>query len=323
MWPIGGLPWFTLPRCSLCRSHNSRLRMEFKIKLATPRGFEMACNPNILPKIRPVEESSMTGQAGTVRVGPMVAIRGGAQNSWATRVQQFTLFANIPSEDRSLILNQARERVFSRGQIIHLEGDDMRHVVLLTSGSAKMVQCSENGSAVILRLCGPGELLGTPGMSKQSRHRSTPQALTSSSALVWDSGVFESLSRRFPSLRLNVAYNIHKQLEDMEDRFREISTERVAPRLGRQISRLVKQVGIQSNGSVEINLTREELAQLIGTTLFTVSRFLSVWDRKGIVTTRREGFSVDNLKALSQVIDEGGQTDSERRYSAAVSSQIA
>ena len=121
--------------------------------------------------------------------------------------------------------------------------------------------------------------------------------------LVWERDVFESLSKRFPSLRLNVAYILYKQLEDMEDRFREISTERVAPRLGRQIFRLVEQVGIPSNSSVEINLTREELAQLIGTSLFTVSRLLSEWDRKGIVTTRREGFSVDNLKALQELID--------------------
>jgi CRP-like cAMP-binding protein len=297
--------------------------MEFKIKMATIQGFDMACTPNILSKVRPVAERSMTGSAETVRVGPMACLRGRPQNTWVTRIQQFTLFANISLEDRSHIVNQARECVFSRGQIIHVEGDEMRQVVLLTSGSAKMVQCSQNGSAVILRLCGPGELLGTPGTSKHGRHRSTPQALSSSSALVWDSGVFESLSKRIPTLRLNVSYVIYKQLEDMEDRFREISTERVAPRLGRQISRLVRQVGVHSKGSVEVNLTREELAQLVGTTLFTVSRFLSEWDRKGIVTTRREGFSVDNLKALLEVIDESGQTESERKYGAAGSSQIA
>jgi len=126
--------------------------------------------------------------------------------------------------------------------------------------------------------------------------------LTACSALVWESCLFESLSARFAAMRLNVAYILYKQLEDMENRFREISTERVPVRLGRQILRLVEQVGIRSNGSVEINMTREELAQLIGTSLFTVSRLLSDWDRKGIVVTRREGFSVVNTEALAQLI---------------------
>lgn len=203
-----------------------------------------------------------------------------------------------------MILGVARERQFSRGETISIEGDQLRQVILLTFGSAKMVQCGQDGSAVILRLCGPGELVGTLGISMQERYRCTSQALTACSALVWESCLFESLSSRYPALRLNVAYILYKQLEDMENRFREISTERVPSRLGRQILRLVEQVGVRSNATgIEINMTREELAQLIGTSLFTVSRLLSDWDRKGIVATRREGFSVLNLDALSQIID--------------------
>ena len=263
----------------------------------------MASNFNFERNIRPDSGNNLPVSRATVRVGPIAAPRGVPQNTWAARSQHFALFTDIPAQDRTVIVAAARERMFSRGQIIHIEGDDMRQVVLLTSGYAKMVQCGQNGSAVILRLCGPGELVGTLGVTMQARYRSTPQAIASSTALVWERDVFESLSKRFPSLRLNVAYILYKQLEDMEDRFREISTERVAPRLGRQIFRLVEQVGIPSNSSVEINLTREELAQLIGTSLFTVSRLLSEWDRQGIVTTQREGVSVDNLKALLEFID--------------------
>jgi CRP-like cAMP-binding protein len=206
-------------------------------------------------------------------------------------------------QDRTSILGAARERQFARGQTISIEGDHLRQVILLTFGSAKMVQCGHDGSAVILRLSGPGELVGTLGISMQERYRCTSAALTSCSALVWESCLFESLSTRFPALRLNVAYILYKQLEDMENRFREISTERVPSRLSRQILRLVEQVGIRANGTVEINMTREELAQLIGTSLYTVSRLLSLWDRKGIVITRREGFSVVSLEALSALID--------------------
>jgi CRP-like cAMP-binding protein len=263
----------------------------------------MATRPNFGGKIPPVEARRLPGTAISVRVTSIDPASQKPQNYWASRVQHFPLFAGISPQDRSTILGAARERQFSRGQTISIEGDQLRQVILLTFGSAKMVQCGQDGSAVILRLCGPGELVGTLGVSMQERYRCTSQALTSCSALVWESCLFESLSTRFTALRLNVAYILYKQLEDMENRFREISTERVPSRLGRQILRLVEQVGIRSNGSVEINMTREELAQLIGTSLFTVSRLLSEWDRRGIVVTRREGFSVINLEALSALID--------------------
>jgi CRP-like cAMP-binding protein len=263
----------------------------------------MGSTPNFEEKPRPVSETSVPEPGRKVGDGLMGIPPSEPLDSRVTRVQDFALFLDISPQDYSQIVSKARERLFSPGQVIYLEGDDIRQVVLMTSGSAKMVQCSQNGSAVILRLCGPGELVGTLRPSIQARYRSTPQAITPSSALVWDSRVFESLLKQFPSLRLNTNYIIYKQLEDMEERFREISTERVVPRLRRQILRLVEQVGVRSNSSIEINLTREELAQMIGSTLFTVSRLLSEWDRKGIVTTRRKGFSVDNLKALAELID--------------------
>ena len=89
----------------------------------------MASNPNFQAKLPPDLERNSPTPARTVRVGPNGASQRVAQNSWATRVQHFTLFANISLEDRSLIVNEARERLFTRGQIIHIEGDDMRQVV--------------------------------------------------------------------------------------------------------------------------------------------------------------------------------------------------
>lgn len=264
----------------------------------------MATKQNFGGKFAPDTDKRILLPTGVARAGPLIASDRGTRDYTAMRARQFPLFAEISSQECSSILDAARARSFSRGQTIYFEGDHLRQVMLLTSGSAKMVQFGEDGSAVILRLCGPGELIGTLGLSLQQRYRCTSQALTPCTAMIWESKVFESLSCRFPALRLNVASILYKLLEDMEDRFREISTQCVACRLCRQILRLVEQVGIPSNGAMEIQMTREDLAQLIGTSLFTVSRLLSKWDRQGIVVTRREGFSLTNVAALKNLIVE-------------------
>jgi CRP-like cAMP-binding protein len=90
----------------------------------------------------------------------------------------------------------------------------------------------------------------------------------------------------------------------MDTRFREISTEKVAARLSSQILRLLKQVGKRINGYVEISLSREELAQLTGTTLFTVSRLLCQWELQGKVSARRETVIVHNVQALVEISQE-------------------
>jgi CRP/FNR family transcriptional regulator, nitrogen oxide reductase regulator len=243
--------------------------------------------------------------------GPSVGVRSGASNPLgesatnyrAALVQRFPLFSNVSLLECREIASAAREQEYSRRQIIYLEGDPVRQVVLLTSGHVKIVQCGRNGNEVILRLNGPGDVVGTFGLCTQACHRSMAQALSPSKALVWEAAVFESIAQGIPVLRRNTTHILSKRLEDLEERFREISTERVSVRLSHEILRLLNQVGRRVNGVVEISLSHEDLAQLIGTTLFTVSRLLSDWDQRGIVSTRRKSVSVHNLQALVELAE--------------------
>lgn len=215
-------------------------------------------------------------------------------------VKPSPLFADIPASECREITSAAHEKQFARRQTIFLEGDPVRRVVLLTSGCAKIVQLGQSGAEVILGVRGPGEVVGTVGLRPQDRHCSTAQALGSATALVWDAAVFETLSQRSLQLRRNITNILCQQLHELEERYREISTEKVSVRLSHQLIRLLNQLG-RVNGGLEIRLSREELAQLTGTTLFTVSRLLSEWNQRGIVSTRREAVSVNNFQALAEL----------------------
>jgi len=123
--------------------------------------------------------------------------------------------------------------------------------------------------------------------------------------LVWETSTFEYISDRFPIIRRNTARLLGVRLQELEERFREISTQKVAPRLSQQLIRLSNQLRQHTRGALEISLSREELAQLTGTTLFTVSRLLSNWERQGIISTRREAVVVRNIQALMNVSESG------------------
>lgn len=240
------------------------------------------------------------GHASLPRTGQEVANDGAASRK-AAQVQHYALFVGISPQDCRDIVSAAHEQEYARRQTIYLEGDLVRNVVLLTSGSVKVVQFGRNGTEVILRLDGPGEFVGTTGLCSKARYGSRAQAVGKSKALVWETTGFESLSQKYPMLRRNAAQILCRQLEDLEERFRLVSTEKVAARLSHQLIRLVSRVGHLVDGNVEIGLSREELAQLIGTTLFTVSRLLSDWDHQGIVNARREAVSVRNMQALVEL----------------------
>ena len=118
-------------------------------------------------------------------------------------------------------------------------------------------------------------------------------------ALVWEVAAFEALSERFPTLRRNTMRILAKCLNELEARFCEVSTKKVAQRLASELARMLPKGGNKVGEDVEINLSREELAQMTATTLFTVSRQLSEWEQLGIVSLRRLGVVVRDPLALT------------------------
>lgn len=219
-------------------------------------------------------------------------------NQRAESVRRLPLFAELSLDDCAQIVGLAHERNFPRAKTMFYEGDPVQQVYLLTSGCVKVSQFSPNGHEVILRLIGPGESLSTECHVRCSIHCSTARTVERSTALVWEAKQFEAVAERFPALRRNVSCGLQRLLSQMEERYREIATQKVAPRLSSELVRLLTQVGKKSDGYVEISLSRRDLAQLTGTTLFTVSRLLCQWEVQGIVRPRREAVHILDVPAL-------------------------
>jgi CRP/FNR family transcriptional regulator, nitrogen oxide reductase regulator len=234
-----------------------------------------------------------SGHSSSVNHGAALALRS-------------SLFSGASSAACQEIISVAHERKFESAQAIFCQGDSVKQVLLLISGCVKLLQVGANGHEVMLRLSGPGELIGIAELHTRT-HNSTARAQQPCTALAWDISTFETIFERHAFLRRNILSMLLHHLEDMHERFREISTDRVAARLSSQIIRMMHQVGRQVDGGTEISISREELAQLTGTTLFTVSRLLSDWDRQGIVAARREVVSVRNLAALVDLSETAGR----------------
>jgi len=218
-------------------------------------------------------------------------------------VKGFALFADLTETECRSIVSAARAKHFERGQTLFWEGDPVRHSIVLISGCVKITQMGVSGNEVILRLNGPGELVGAFGLCGRCDHCQTAQTIQPSSALVWDAANFENILARFPAFHRNANRALAERLAELEERFREISTEKVGARVSSQLIRLSNQVGRTVNGEVEVSVSRAALAQLTGTTLFTVSRLLCQWKQLGIVLPRREAVLVRNVAALKQLAE--------------------
>jgi len=221
----------------------------------------------------------------------------------ASLTNRAALFNGLSQLEYQQIVAGAHSRVFDRNETLFMQGHPVRQVLLIESGCVKLTQLSSSGNEVILWLNGKGDAVGAQSLFSNCSHTCSAHVIERCKALVWDSTRFERLLSVIPCIRRNIIQIQISQLNELEERFREIATEKVARRLAFALVRLAKQVGKSSNEGVEVSLSREELAQLTGTTLFTISRLLTKWAELGVVVPRREAVlvkDINGLKSLSE-----------------------
>ena len=210
------------------------------------------------------------------------------------------LFSGLTPEECFRIASCARARSFTRDELLFMQGEPMTSVMLLQVGSVKLTQVSSAGSEVILWMNGKGEAVGV-GDSACNSHTCSARALETCKALTWEYSRLHALLLEYPQIRSNINQILIDRLQELEERFREIATEKVARRLALALLRLLKNVGTQHQAGIQVSLSREELAQMIGTTLFTISRILSKWSDEGFIIPRREAVVVRDPSRLLQV----------------------
>jgi CRP-like cAMP-binding protein len=143
---------------------------------------------------------------------------------------------------------------------------------------------------VILRYLSPGEAFAVIAVLSNIPYPVSASAVEQAAVLCWGKQCMLGLMESYPRLAINSLSILANHIQEFQDRFRELATERVERRIARSLLRLAKQTGRKVDRGVLIDfpLTRQDLAEMTGTTLYTVSRTLSQWEKDGIVSSRRE-----------------------------------
>jgi CRP-like cAMP-binding protein len=214
------------------------------------------------------------------------------------------LFTDLSEKECVEIASCARERTFVRDEILFMEGQPARSLVMIHSGSVKLSQLSPSGNEVILWMTGSSDPVGVPAEDSSCSHTCSARAMEQCKASVWEYQKLQNLMTEYPQIRKNISNILSGRLSELQERFREVATEKVAKRLALALVRLAKKVGKPAYPGTEVSLSRDELAQMTGTTLFTISRVLSKWAEEGFVEPRRGSVVVLDAQRLREVCNE-------------------
>ncbi|NLN20249.1 MAG: Crp/Fnr family transcriptional regulator [Firmicutes bacterium] len=207
---------------------------------------------------------------------------------------------NLPVEIHDALLACGVSTVIRSGSNLFHQGDPAEKGYLILKGRLKLTQLHERGKEVILGYFGPGDLIAFLTAYDQTDYPATAEAVETVELVGWDAEALRQLIRTHPPLADMVLRMAAARMKETQKRYLELCAEQVDGRLARALLRIMNQAGRKTeNGIViEFPLSREDLADYIGTSLYTVSRTLSLWEKKGWVVSGRERITVTDPHAL-------------------------
>jgi CRP-like cAMP-binding protein len=108
-----------------------------------------------------------------------------------------------------------------------------------------------------------------------------------------------------PHLSLDLMHVMTSYIQEIQTRYRELATEHVEQRVAIALLRLASQIGElrENTNSIDLSFSRQDLAEMTGTTLYTVSRLLSEWERAGVIESGRERVRILKAHELVRIAD--------------------
>ncbi len=222
-------------------------------------------------------------------------------------LRRVDLFKEAPLEDLNALIGKSILRPIEEGGFLFFQGDPASHVYVLMSGRVKLLQSNPSGQQVNLRTVKEWEMFAALGAVRPAAtYPVTAQALESSSALAIDSKFLREMMQTRPYLNFGLMQLMTGYINELQARYREMATERVERRLALTLLRLASQIGKrihEDDPAVELPLTRQDLAEASGSTMFTVSRTLAEWERQGILEASRGRVLIRNPHGLVKIAE--------------------
>ncbi|HEY7113619.1 MAG TPA: Crp/Fnr family transcriptional regulator [Thermoanaerobaculia bacterium] len=214
------------------------------------------------------------------------------------------VLASLSPPERAALAPLCELAAFEKGATIFREGDPADRIYFLFLGRVKIVKAGP-GRDLILEILGPGEPVGAVAAFERRPFPASAVAIEPSGLIAIPETAFFQLIEKRPAITRALLAGLTLRLMSLNRRLADM-TGSVEYRTARLFSTLAARLGQPREVGVfvPLPLARQEIADLVGTTIETAIRVMSRWQKDGIVETEAKGFRIPDLEALHAIAPE-------------------
>lgn len=210
------------------------------------------------------------------------------------------LFKEMTEEDMAVLSMNKSCRRYKKGQTIFHEGQHPSGLYCLNQGKVKLYKTSLEGKDQIVRLCNAGEVLGYRALISDKPYAASAATLEDSLVCQIPRDEFFNQIEKNPKVALNLIRSLSQELRNAEKRMMNLAQKSVRERLAETLIILKETYGLDEDSVLSISLSREDLANIVGTATETVIRLLAEFKKDNLIDTKGKQIKLTDLNGLVQ-----------------------
>jgi len=217
------------------------------------------------------------------------------------KISAIPLFAGLPREQHKNIFDIAKKKTFKRGQTIFSEGDEGIGFYIILSGKVKIFKLSADGKEQILHIMESGEPFGEASVFAGENYPASAQSLAETKVLLFPRQSFVDLISKNPSLALNMLAFLSRRLRKLASLVEDLSLKEVPGRLAAYLLYLSdRNAGVDI---LELDISKNQLASLLGTIPETLSRILKRMGTDKLIKMSSRHIHILDRQGLAMLAD--------------------
>ena len=212
------------------------------------------------------------------------------------------IFSKLKEEEFEAISSLFDLKQYKNNETIFLEGDSSDNFYLVAAGSVKVLKHTVMGKDIILEMMSPGDVFGGVAVLDKKPYPASAEAMEAASVIKISRLDLLKIMEEYPVLKLEIVKYFSDKLRDAHEMLKNIATERVERRIASLLLKLSEKVGVADGEFIRIDfpLTRQEIAEMVGTTVETCIRTMSKFQKDGLVksSNHRTMIKIDSLRSF-------------------------
>jgi CRP-like cAMP-binding protein len=200
-------------------------------------------------------------------------------------LKKSAIFSSLKDNEIKNISKLFESLEFNNNETVFHEGDPSDKFYILAEGNVKIMKHSIAGKDLILEIMSPGDVFGGVAVLDNKPYPASAQVMEPSVVIRISRQKLFQIMEEYPILKLEIVKYFSDKLRDAHEMLKNIATERVERRIASLLLKLSEKVGVDEKGyrKIDFPLTRQEISEMVGTTVETCIRTMSKFQKQGLV----------------------------------------